>query len=70
MNVQHYNPLVDAQVAEKYGIPANWKLRAQAPFGSIAAPAADKDYMADGDRVKVLVTNTLRKLKSDVVDLM
>lgn len=53
MNVQHYNPLVDAQVAEKYGIPANWKLRAQAPFGSIAAPAADKDYMADSDRVKV-----------------
>ncbi len=39
MNVQHYNPLVDAQVAEKYGIPANWKLRAQAPFGSIVAPA-------------------------------
>ncbi len=70
MNVQHYNPLVDAQVAEKYGIPANWKLRAQAPFGGIAAPAADKDYMADSDRVKVLVTNTLRKLKSDVVDLM
>ena len=53
LNVQQYNPLVDAQVAEKYGIPANWKLRAQAPFGSIAAPAADKDYMADGDRVKV-----------------
>ena len=53
MNVQHYNPLVDAQVAEKYGIPANWKLRAQAPFGSIAAPAGEKDYMADSDRVKV-----------------
>lgn len=53
MNVQHYNPLVDAQVAEKYGIPSNWKLRAQAPFGSIAAPAGEKDYMADGDRVKV-----------------
>ncbi len=33
MNVQHYNPLVDAQLAEKYDIPANWKLRAQAPFG-------------------------------------
>ena len=24
MNVQHYNPLVDAQLAEKYDIPANW----------------------------------------------
>lgn len=26
LNVQHYNPLVDAQLAEKYDIPANWKL--------------------------------------------
>ncbi|MFX3780869.1 nitroreductase, partial [Streptococcus suis] len=50
MNVQHYNPLVDAQVDEKYGIPANWTLRAQAPVGRIAAPAADKDYMAESDR--------------------
>ena len=53
MNVQHYNPLVDATVAEKYDIPASWILRAQAPFGAIAAPAGDKDYMADADRVKV-----------------
>ena len=43
MNVQHYNPLVDAQLADKYDIPANWKLRAQAPFGQIVAPAGDKD---------------------------
>ncbi|MGT2923676.1 nitroreductase family protein [Streptococcus caviae] len=53
MSVQHYNPLVDAQVAEKYGLPANWKLRAQAPFGSIEAPAGDKEFAADQDRFKV-----------------
>ncbi len=52
MNVQHYNPLVDAQVAEKYDIPANWKLRAQAPFGSIQAPAGDKEYQTE-NRFKV-----------------
>ena len=52
MNVQHYNPLVDAQLAEKYDIPANWKLRAQAPFGQIVAPAGDKDIQTEG-RFKV-----------------
>jgi len=52
MNVQHYNPLVDAQLAEKYDIPANWKLRAQSPFGQIVAPAGDKDIQIEG-RFKV-----------------
>ena len=52
MNVQHYNPLVDEKVAAKYNIPSTWKLRAQAPFGSVVAPAGDKEYMADQDRVK------------------
>ena len=52
MNVQHYNPLVDAQLAEKYDIPANWKLRAQAPFGQIVAPAGDMDIQTEG-RFKV-----------------
>jgi nitroreductase family protein len=52
MNVQHYNPLVDVQLAEKYDIPANWKLRAQAPFGQIVAPAGDKDIQTEG-RFKV-----------------
>ena len=46
------NPLVDAQLAEKYDIPANWKLRAQAPFGQIVAAAGDKDIQTEG-RFKV-----------------
>ena len=41
-----------AQLAEKYDIPANWKLRAQAPFGQIVAPAGDKDIQIEG-RFKV-----------------
>ena len=52
MNVQHYNPLVDAQIAEKYDIPANWKLRAQAPFGAIVAPASEKEVQTE-NRFKV-----------------
>lgn len=39
-------------LAEKYDIPANWKLRAQAPFGQIVAPAGDKDIQTEG-RFKV-----------------
>ena len=41
MNVQHYNPLVDEKVAAKYNIPSTWKLRAQAPFGSVVAMCPD-----------------------------
>lgn len=51
--VQHYNPLIDEQVAKEWGIPASWKLRAQMPFGSVESPAADKAYMDDEARFKV-----------------
>lgn len=51
-SLQHYNPIVDAEVAETYNIPANWKLRAQLVFGSIEAPAGDKPFMDDAARFK------------------
>ena len=53
-SLQHYNPLIDEQVAKAFDIPASWSLRAQMPFGSIEAPADAKDYMARADRFKVL----------------
>ncbi|KHD44740.1 nitroreductase family protein [Streptococcus hongkongensis] len=53
-NLQHYNPVVDASVMAKYGVPENWKLRGQLNFGSIEAAAGDKDFMADEDRFKVV----------------
>lgn len=52
-NLQHYNPVIDASVAAKYGVPVNWKLCGQLNFGSIEAPADDKEYMADEDRFKL-----------------
>lgn len=52
-SLQHYNPLIDVEIAKEFDIPASWKLRAQMPFGSIEAPASDKEYMADADRFKV-----------------
>lgn len=51
-SLQHYNPIVDAEVAKTYDIPANWKLRAQLVFGSIEAPAGDKPFMNDAARFK------------------
>ena len=53
-NLQHYNPLIDDQVKKAFGIPDSWKLRAQMDFGSIEAPAGEKEFMNDEDRFKVL----------------
>lgn len=51
---QHYNPLINEAVQKTFDLPASWTLRAQMPFGSIEAPAGEKDYLADEDRFKVL----------------
>ena len=51
-SLQHYNPIVDAEIAEIFHIPANWKLRAQLVFGSIEAPAGEKTFVAEADRFK------------------
>lgn len=51
-SLQHYNPIVDAEVAETFDIPAHWKLRAQLVFGSIEAPAGEKAFMDDAERFK------------------
>lgn len=32
-SLQHYNPLIDKAVAERWGIPDSWRLVAQMPFG-------------------------------------
>lgn len=50
---QHYNPLIDEEVAKEFNIPDDWILRAEIPFGSIEAPAGEKDYMEDNKRFKI-----------------
>ncbi len=42
-NLQHYNPVIDDAVKDLFQVPAEWKLIAQMPFGSIEAEAAPKD---------------------------
>lgn len=51
-SLQHYNPIVDDQVAAAFDVPASWKLRAQLVFGSIEAPAGEKTFMDDAVRFK------------------
>jgi predicted oxidoreductase (fatty acid repression mutant protein) len=33
VNLQHYNPLIDAEVQKTWSVPADWKLKAQMVFG-------------------------------------
>ena len=51
-SLQHYNPIVDEEVAAIFGVPALWKLRAQLVFGSIEAPAGEKAFIDDAHRFK------------------
>lgn len=52
-SLQHYNPLIDAEVAKTWGVPSSWKLRAQMPFGSNEQPFGEKSFMDDAERFKV-----------------
>lgn len=51
-SLQHYNPIVDEEVAAAFSVPENWKLRAQLVFGSIEAPAGEKTFIDDAERFK------------------
>lgn len=53
-SLQHYNPLIDDEVKEAFGIPAEWKMIAQMPFGKTVTPAGEKQFGPIEDRVKVL----------------
>ena len=52
-SLQHYNPLIDEVLAEKFAIPTNWRLAAQMPFGEIKQPAQAKEFLAEKDVFKV-----------------
>ena len=51
-SLQHYNTIVDAEVAQMFDIPENWKLRAQLVFGSIESLAGEKTFIENSERFK------------------
>ena len=51
-SLQHYNPLVDAETAKTWNIPASWKLRAMMPFGSHEGGFGDNGFMDNEARFK------------------
>lgn len=53
-SLQHYNPLIDEQVRSEWKLPESWKLIAQMPFGSVAAPAQEKEILPVEGRMKVV----------------
>lgn len=52
-SLQHYNPLIDEAIAKAFDIPETWQLRAEMPFGSVEAPAGEKDVLPAEKRFKV-----------------
>lgn len=52
-NLQHYNPLIDEEVARTWNIPAHWTLRAQLVFGGISAEPGEKEFQPLEERLKI-----------------
>lgn len=52
-NLQHYNPLIDGPVAQKWNIPSEWRLISQLVFGSPEAAAGEKAQKPIEERVKI-----------------
>lgn len=52
-SLQHYNPLIDEEVAETWNLPKEWKLMAQMPFGTPIAQPGEKEFESLAKRVKV-----------------
>ena len=53
-NLQHYNPIIDADVRTAFKVPAAWRLIAQMPFGEILSAPQDKAFEPLEKRLKIL----------------
>jgi len=52
-SLQHYNPIADVKIRERWALPVDWKLLAQMPFGSIESEPSDKIFESLNTRMKV-----------------
>ncbi|WP_029655443.1 nitroreductase family protein [Marinobacter daepoensis] len=54
-SLQHYNPLIDNAIAQRWKLPDQWVLRAQMPFGGIDHTPHEKTFIDDAQRFKVFL---------------
>lgn len=52
-SLQHYNPLIDKEVANEWHINPNWKLIAEMPFGTPVKEPGEKQFAPLEERVLV-----------------
>jgi predicted oxidoreductase (fatty acid repression mutant protein) len=52
-SLQHYHPLIDAEVAKTWELNPDWRLRAQMPFGSNEGALPEKTFIDDSVRFRV-----------------
>ena len=45
-SLQHYNPLIDAEVKRRWELPESWRLVSQMPFGAPLSTPGDKNHEA------------------------
>ena len=53
VNLQHYNPLIDAEVKQHFDVPDSWSLVAQMVFGEALAQPQPIEKLPVGERVRV-----------------
>ncbi|QWT17951.1 nitroreductase family protein [Collinsella sp. zg1085] len=52
-NLQHYNPIIDDAVRERWSVPANWQLKAQLVFGGIEGAPGTQERMSADERIRI-----------------
>lgn len=52
-NLQHYNPIIDEEVAARFDLPKNWSLKAQLVFGGKVGGPALVDKPQKEGRLKI-----------------
>lgn len=52
-SLQHYNPIIDEEVAKTWDINPKWKLIAQMPFGTPTSEPSPKEYQPLESRIKI-----------------
>lgn len=53
-SLQHYNPLIDSEIAKAFQVPKEWRLIAQMPFGGITLEPDVKQFNDISERVKIV----------------